>query len=412
MDLKEMISSLDKESNNVVHIQEKLVSIEAIGPEYGGKGEKEKAEYVKSLLKSWGITDIKEYNVPDDRVACGYRPNFIATVPGEEAQRTIWIMAHLDVVPAGDRKMWDTDPFTLHVDGDKLVGRGVEDNHQGLVSALLALKVLLQNETKPRNTIGLAIVSDEETGNKYGLDYLLEHHRDLFKPDDLIIVPDAGDDQGKYIEVAEKSIMWAKFEIQGKQCHASTPELGINAHRAAARLIVDLDSLHQNYDANDPVFDPPISTFEPTKKESNVQNVNTIPGKDIFYLDCRVLPQYALKEVEKSIQERVAKTEKDTGVKCELSYPQWSQAAPPTDGHATVVKALKKAIQEIKKTKAETIGIGGGTVAAFFRRAGFPTAVWSTIADCAHQPNEFAFISNTITDAKVFLHVFMQELSS
>jgi succinyl-diaminopimelate desuccinylase len=44
-------------------------------------------------------------------------------------------------------------------------------------------------------------------------------------------------------------------------------------------------------------------------------------------------------------------------------------------------------------------------VAAFFRKAGLPAAVWMTANDCAHQPNEFCFLSHLLGDAKVLAHV-------
>jgi len=44
-------------------------------------------------------------------------------------------------------------------------------------------------------------------------------------------------------------------------------------------------------------------------------------------------------------------------------------------------------------------------VAAFFRKAGLPAAVWMTANDCAHQPNEFCFLSHILGDAKVLAHV-------
>jgi len=53
------------------------------------------------------------------------------------------------------------------------------------------------------------------------------------------------------------------------------------------------------------------------------------------------------------------------------------------------------------------MGIGGGTVAAFFREAGLPAAVWSTISATAHQPNEYCLIKNIITDAKIMATVFL-----
>ena len=46
---------------------------------------------------------------------------------------TLWTVGHMDVVPVGDLNLWSGDPFTLRVDGDTLIGRGVEDNHQGIV---------------------------------------------------------------------------------------------------------------------------------------------------------------------------------------------------------------------------------------------------------------------------------------
>jgi len=55
------------------------------------------------------------------------------------------------------------------------------------------------------------------------------------------------------------------------------------------------------------------------------------------------------------------------------------------------------------------MGIGGGTVAAFFRKAGIPAAVWSTMDDTAHSPDEYCLVENMLNDAKVFAHVFLQE---
>ncbi len=85
------------------------------------------------------------------------------------------------------------------------------------------------------------------------------------------------------------------------------------------------------------------------------------------------------------------------------------QAAPATSVDAPVVKALKSAIGEVYNIEAKAMGIGGGTVAAIFRRAGLDVAVWSTIDDTAHQPNEYCVIANLLNDAKVFGHVCLQE---
>jgi succinyl-diaminopimelate desuccinylase len=66
---------------------------------------------------------------------------------------------------------------------------------------------------------------------------------------------------------------------------------------------------------------------------------------------------------------------------------------------------LKAALKQLRGLDAKAIGIGGGTVGAYFRRKGIHTAVWSTLDDMAHQPNEYCKIENMVNDAKVFVHV-------
>jgi succinyl-diaminopimelate desuccinylase len=55
------------------------------------------------------------------------------------------------------------------------------------------------------------------------------------------------------------------------------------------------------------------------------------------------------------------------------------------------------------------MGIGGGTVAAFFREMDLPAAVWSTCPDTAHQPNEYCRIPDIMTDAKIFACLYQDE---
>lgn len=399
---------IDGYETEMIEMQTQLTAMPALGPENDGEGEVERAEFLKKFLAPMKPDEVLEINAPDDRVPSGYRPNIIALFKGKKTAKTIWIMAHMDVVPPGESSLWNTDPYKVTVIDGKLYGRGVEDNQQGLVGAIFAVKALRDSGMTPEYNVGLAIVADEETGSHKGLGYVLKQRPDLFKKDDLIIVPDAGNEDGTMIEVAEKSILWLKFRIMGKQCHASTPEAGINAHRAGANMIVRLDSLHKTFNKKDVVFDPPISTFEPTKKESNVPNVNTIPGEDIFYLDCRVLPDYPLSQIENEIKGIVNEIEQEFQVKVEITSPQKEEAAPSTPTDAPVVKALEAAIKTVYQREPVTVGIGGGTVAAFFRRAGLNAAVWSTMDELAHQPNEYCIISNLVNDTKVFAHIFMQ----
>ena len=175
-------------------------------------------------------------------------------------------MTHLDIVPPGELSLWHTDPYSVVEKDGRLYGRGVEDNQQGLVASVFAALSLLKNGIKPKSTLKLLFVSDEETGSDMGIKYLIREH-DLFRPQDWFLIPDGGNKEGTMLEVAEKNLLWIKFHTQGQQCHASMPDLGVNAFTAASALALALHGLQKRFPQQNQIFEPPVSTFMPTNKE-------------------------------------------------------------------------------------------------------------------------------------------------
>lgn len=399
--LSGILDHIAADRDTVIDLQRTLVSIPAIGPDNGGQGERLKADAMLAWLKAQGITDVTEYQAPDSRVSCGHRPSIKAVIPGRDTSRTFWVIAHLDVVPVGDLTLWATDPFELSIEGEALVGRGVEDNHQGVVAALLVGKALKERGIVPPMNFGMLLVADEENGSKYGLDWLLKNHPEIFGKNDLYLIPDFGIPSAEMVEVAEKSMLWLRITLSGKQCHASSPEEGVNTLVATAAFILRLTKLHDRFPAVNPLFKPANSTFQPTKKEANVENVNTIPGRDVFYMDCRVLPQYELDDVLEAIEEMGRDICATYGVTAEYHIVQKEQAAPATPKDAEIVTRLIGAIRSVYGGDPRPMGVGGGTVAAYLRRAGMDAAVWAAWVPNAHQPNERSLIKNNIGDAQV-----------
>ncbi|NLN61195.1 MAG: M20/M25/M40 family metallo-hydrolase [Deltaproteobacteria bacterium] len=184
--------------------------------------------------------------------------------------------------------------------------------------------------------------------------------------------------------------------------------MGKNAFLASSHLIVQLQSLYKKFPVRNRLFNPPESTFQPTRKEANHSSINTIPGEDVFYMDCRVLPQYDLKEVMKTVRLIADSVAERFGITIDVESVQSVQAPPPTPATAAVVRALKLAIRDVYQVKGQTVGIGAGTVAAVFRKYGYEAAVWSKLRYKAHQPDESCLISNMVGNAKVFAHLMMQ----
>ncbi|WP_428898139.1 succinyl-diaminopimelate desuccinylase [Parelusimicrobium proximum] len=405
--MKSILKKIDGYKNYVIELQTGMISHEAIAPESGGSGELKKAKFLESELKKLKFDEIKRIDAKDKKADGGVRPNIIAKYYGKDKSKTLWMMAHMDTVPVGDIKMWKTDPFKAVVKGDKIYGRGSEDNNQGAVSAFLAVRAVMESGQRPPINVALLLVSDEELGSEYGIDFLVKKHRNIFGKQDMVLAPDAGDAKGEQVEVAEKNLLWLKITTTGKEAHGSRPNSGINAGKAAAYLITALDqALYKKFAKKDKMFEPNISTFEPTKKESNVLNINNIPGTDVFYMDCRVLPLYKSADVLKEVNRVAKEIEKKTKAKIKVEALR-NEGSIPTDPKHQLVTTYIKGLKEICKNKPRPVGIGGGTVAAYLRNIGIPVVVSSTLLDTLHAPNEYSSIKNTITDAKVMAYVLM-----
>ena len=400
---EQLLKKIETYENYAIELQRGMTAIPALAPSSGGTGEYDKAVFLEGELKKLKFDSIQWINAPQKEAKNGIRPNLIARYKGKSSAKTIWFMGHMDVVPPGEAKLWNSDPYKMEVRDGKMIGRGVEDNQQAIASSMVVVKAMMELNYRPEYDIALLFCADEETGSGFGADYVSEKHPEIFGKDDMFFVPDSGCEDGSAIEVAEKSIMWMKVITHGKQCHASRPSLGINAFKAASELIVKFGSLYEKFPHKDDLYEPPISTFEPTKKENNVPNVNTLPGEDVFYMDCRVMPKYQLTEVKAEMRRLADEVEKKHGVKIAFEPQQEAQAAPPTDPNAAIVVALKQAIKEVLGVEPKAYGIGGGTVAAFFRRLNLPVVVYSRLSETAHMPNEYCDIDHMMGDAKVFM---------
>ncbi|MDH3364612.1 MAG: M20 family metallo-hydrolase [Thermoplasmata archaeon] len=404
MNVQQMLQAIADDEDKVVNALCEMLKIKAVGPENGGTGEGERGDFLLSLAKQLGFDDVELYESEDPRVPSGRRPNIVIRVKGS-ADTTIWVVTHMDIVPEGDLSAWNSPPYEPKVMDGRVYARGAEDNGQDLIASLYGLAAIVRAGVTPECNIGLAFVSDEEYGNTHGIDFLL--NKGIFKKDDLIVVPDHGYADGSAIAVVEKSVAWIRVVVVGRQTHGSTPDNGINAFEVSARFLADcMDQLRAKFSKSDELFDPPQSTFVPSKCEANGPNINTVPGRQEFACDFRVLPDYDVEDIMSLMKAVAGEHEKTTGAKIELSFLDRSVSAGKTSPDAEVVKRLRRAITAVGGFDAKPIGIGGATCANPFRREGLDAVAWSTIPGTGHDANEYVEISGLMFDAKVYAVMF------
>ena len=387
-----MPGSIDTE---IIKTMKEIIRIKAISPYSGGEGESKRADYLEKLLEGWGLKPVRYDYLDGMKVK---RSSLVAKYGNKK--KTVWVLTHIDTVTEGDKSLWKTPPFEAVLKDGKIYGRGAEDDGEGIIPGLFALKSLIGKDTK--YNFGLVLAADEELGNTYGAAKLMKER--LFKKDDMFIVPDWGVPNGGQIEIAEKGMLWLKITVTGKQVHAAHLGKGLNTFRESARFMLEADEyLHKKYKKKTKLM-PDGSTFEMTKHDANVGSVNIIPGKDVFYIDARILPCYSAGEIINDLN-RIKKRFK-VKIAVEVLGSE-NVRSDPTDANAEVIKLLKEAIKmELGKTP-KLVAIGGGTIAKLLRNAGFDAAVWGIENGMAHQPNEYA----RIDDLKKIMRVLIRVVS-
>ena len=385
---------LDANEKEMAKTLAAMVGIRAVSPAAGGTGEAKRADFLQALLEKWGFK-VKRYDYLDKTKT--KRPNLVTKFGTNK--KTLWLIAHTDTVSEGDRSPWKTDPFKGVIKSGRVFGRGTNDNGQGVIAGIFALKALKESGARMGKNMGIVLAADEELGSEYGIKPLMKER--IFDKNDSVIVPDSGNERGDEIEISEKGTLWLRFTVTGKQVHASMPQDGVNAYMHAIRFFDFLDSyLHEKYNGREKPFQT-RSTFEVTKHERNLDSTNIIPGVEVSYMDCRILPRYSSDAVLADIK-RISKLDSFGKAKIKVEVFKRDDATKPTSDRSEVVVLLKKALKELRGINARCIGIGGGTVAKSFRELRMPVAVWSTQYEIAHQPNEFAVIKHMVEDAKVF----------
>lgn len=395
--LESVLQEVDGSVDQMISTMIGMIGHPALAPVNGGRGEKEKADYLQERLV--GFDEVRRVDVPDDADPSVMRCNILARKNGRK-KGTLWIVAHMDVVPAGDPALWDSPPFEGTLRDGSIYGRGTEDNGQSVISSMFASKPFLDQDLQG-HSIGIAYVADEETGSVKGIQHLLDIG--CFSPDDIIMVPDSCSEDGTEIEVGEKTSLWLHFIIEGKTTHGSTPDEGINAYRVSTLLLTDLmQTFPERFPDSDPFFGGGTSTFEPTKRPATVDGVNIIPGHDEFYMDIRLLPRYSADDVLKLARDIAGCYARDSGARIDVEVVGRQDAGRPSSVNTPAFKELASAIHSVLGVEPRGVGIGGGTCANFFRKKGYDAYVWQYGGGTLHAPNEHVPVRNIVIDAKVY----------
>lgn len=159
----ELIKEIDRKKEELISLCSDLIRINTENPPCKTEAI---CEYISRYFKEADIP----YNTyePDPG-----KVSIVGNIEGS-SNKTLIFNGHLDVVPAGDLKAWNFEPFGGIVENGKIWGRGSSDMKTKIASAMFAARILKGKGIIPKGNITLMFTADEETGGAYGTKYLIE----------------------------------------------------------------------------------------------------------------------------------------------------------------------------------------------------------------------------------------------
>ncbi len=209
-----------------------------------------------------------------------------------KSDKTVLICGHLDTVPVGDLKNWNTDPFGGEEEKGYIYGRGAADMKAGVSIALSALKRIKDkfNISEMKYSITFLGTSDEEVGLG-GAKASLELN--LLNQTEFLIIPEP---TALKIGISEKGVLWVSIIASGQAAHGSTPEKGINAIEELVKLFPVLHSSITNH--HDEILGKSTLNIG-VIQGGNLANV--VPERAEVQCDFRLVPPYQSHEFSKTL---------------------------------------------------------------------------------------------------------------
>lgn len=96
------------------------------------------------------------------------RPNVSGIYHAPNAEKTIMLAAHTDIMPTGSREQWSVDPFGGDIKDGRIYGRGANDNKFGIASAIMAFAAISSSGIELENNVIIEAYCDEEYGGGNG----------------------------------------------------------------------------------------------------------------------------------------------------------------------------------------------------------------------------------------------------
>jgi succinyl-diaminopimelate desuccinylase len=204
------------------------------------------------------------------------------------ARPTVVFAGHTDVVPAGPREQWTSDPFEPTVRDGLLFGRGASDMKSSVAAFAVAAEEFVRAHPAHAGSIALLLTSDEEGPATDGTVAVVEQLTARDEVIDYCIVgePTSVEHLGDVIKNGRRGSLSARLVVRGIQGHVAYPHLARNPVHQAAPALAELAA--EVWDHGNAHFPP--TTFQISNVRAGTGALNVIPGSCEVEFNLRFAP--------------------------------------------------------------------------------------------------------------------------
>lgn len=288
---------------------------------------------------------------------------------------------HTDVVPAGDLKQWETNPFTLTERDSYIYGRGTQDMKGALACMVTAAADFLKAHPTFNGSIGFLLTSGEE-GEDYlkGTPHILRHLHQTKETIDYCLVgePSCTKKLGDTLRVGRRGSLHGHLTVRGKQDHVA---YGAPRDNPIHKALGALDELTNTlWDEGHPAFPP--TTLHISNIHSGTGSLNVIPSEVNVSFNLRYNPSSQHESI-KSLAHEIFDAHA-------LDYQlDWVVSGEPFFTETgTLIEALIDSIQTHTDCVPKLCTGGGTSDARFIAQTGCEVVEFGVLNDRIHQINE------------------------
>jgi succinyl-diaminopimelate desuccinylase len=337
-------------------------------------------------------------------------PNLIATVSASGGGPHVILNGHFDTYPPGDRARWTHDPFGGDLVDGRIYGRGAIDMKGGDAALMTAFLIMAERRREWRGRITLTLVSDEETGAKYGSEHLAAQCPEV-QGDMVLSAEPSG---AGLVRFGEKGASRLTFTARGISGHSPVPSMGRNANHLLMDFLAELRTVAGPYAATPPWLRDMAATIGPTfdamygpgaaryilETTVNVgvlrggEKDSLIPYHSEAWVDIRMPFGFTHAAVMEEVR---ALLERHPHIECEVRH--WRDPNF-TDPQHPLVRTMAESVAAVRGAPVELSCSLGGTDCRFWRRRGTPCVVYGPTPHNIAAPDEYVEAEDLVTVAQ------------